>query len=90
MAYKFQSKELAKLAARVRGTGKPKSKTTVKRAAPRRRAVPRQKTKTTVKRAAPLRRAVPRKKTQAEIHDMRVKQGKRLAALRKRQLKGGR
>jgi hypothetical protein len=95
MAYKFQSKELAKLAARVRGTGKPKRrasakrrrvrrKTTVKRAAPRRRV----RRKTTVKRAAPRRRAVSRKKTKAEIHAMRVRQGKRLAAMRKRQLGG--
>jgi hypothetical protein len=60
-----------------RKTSAKRRKTTAKRAAPAKRR------KTTVKRTRK-----PAKKTAAQLHAFRVKQGKRLAAMRKSQLKG--
>lgn len=60
-------------------------------ARPRRKRASKKRAKTTVKRAKrTVKRRAPKKKTKAQIHAMRVRQGKRLAAMRKSQLKGGR
>ena len=96
MAYNFKDPKLAKLAKASKKTGKKRVKRKAGKKRVKRRApahfppslaselgyAPRKKR---AKKAAKRR---PAKKTKAQIHAMRVRQGKRLAALRKAQLAG--
>jgi hypothetical protein len=89
MAYKIKHPKLAQLAAGMRhipvrlleqlGYAKPRKRSAKKKTSKRRA-----KTKTTTKRTT---KRKGKKKTAAELHAFRVKQGKRLAAMRKKQLK---